>query len=65
MSAHWYLGNPAKRVRELTTVEIERLLYGARHSVKIKDAQRADRKNSGVLGQGVQDGLRVGADSAP
>ncbi len=35
-----YLGNPAKRVRELTPPEIERLLYSARHYVKIKDSYR-------------------------
>ncbi len=35
-----YMGNPAKRVRELTPVEIERLLYSARHYVKIKDNYR-------------------------
>ncbi len=35
-----YLGNPAKRVRELTPLEIERLLYSARHYVKIKDSYR-------------------------
>jgi carbonic anhydrase/acetyltransferase-like protein (isoleucine patch superfamily) len=37
-----YLGNPAKRVRELTSMEIERLLYSARHYVKIKDNHRQD-----------------------
>jgi carbonic anhydrase/acetyltransferase-like protein (isoleucine patch superfamily) len=35
-----YLGNPVKRARELTSVEIERLLYSARHYVKIKDSHR-------------------------
>jgi len=35
-----YLGNPVKRARELTPVEIERLLYSARHYVKIKDSYR-------------------------
>jgi carbonic anhydrase/acetyltransferase-like protein (isoleucine patch superfamily) len=45
-----YLGNPAKRVRELTAAEIGGLLYSARHYVKIKDAHRADQDGSGVLG---------------
>jgi len=32
-----YMGNPAKRVRELTAAEIERLRYSAAHYVKVKD----------------------------
>jgi carbonic anhydrase/acetyltransferase-like protein (isoleucine patch superfamily) len=32
-----YLGNPARRVRELSVAEIERLQAGAAHYVKIKD----------------------------
>ncbi len=35
-----YLGNPAKRMRELTAAEIAGLLYSARHYVKIKDGYR-------------------------
>jgi carbonic anhydrase/acetyltransferase-like protein (isoleucine patch superfamily) len=35
-----YMGNPAKRTRELTRTEIERLLYSAAHYVKIKDSHR-------------------------
>jgi carbonic anhydrase/acetyltransferase-like protein (isoleucine patch superfamily) len=35
-----YLGNPARRVRELTSAEIAGLLYSARHYVKIKDTHR-------------------------
>jgi carbonic anhydrase/acetyltransferase-like protein (isoleucine patch superfamily) len=37
-----YLGNPAKRVRELTGAEIDGLLYSARHYVKIKDTHRSE-----------------------
>ncbi len=36
-----YLGNPAKRARELSRVEIDRLLYSAEHYVKLKDTYRA------------------------
>jgi carbonic anhydrase/acetyltransferase-like protein (isoleucine patch superfamily) len=35
-----YLGSPAKRVRELTRAEIERLLYSARQYVNLKDSYR-------------------------
>ena len=35
-----YLGNPAKRARELTRAEIDGLLYSAHHYVKIKDSYR-------------------------
>jgi carbonic anhydrase/acetyltransferase-like protein (isoleucine patch superfamily) len=35
-----YMGNPAKRVRELSDQEIDRLLYGARYYVKLKDDYR-------------------------
>jgi carbonic anhydrase/acetyltransferase-like protein (isoleucine patch superfamily) len=31
------MGNPAKRVRELSAAEIERLVHGAAHYVKVKD----------------------------
>jgi carbonic anhydrase/acetyltransferase-like protein (isoleucine patch superfamily) len=37
-----YLGNPVRRVRELTAEEIERLLYSALHYVKIKDTHRLE-----------------------
>jgi len=37
-----YIGNPAKRTRELSDREIEQLIYGAVHYVKIKDQYRAD-----------------------
>jgi carbonic anhydrase/acetyltransferase-like protein (isoleucine patch superfamily) len=36
-----YIGNPAKRLRELASKEIEQLLYGAAHYVKVKDHYRA------------------------
>ncbi|MDE2304965.1 MAG: gamma carbonic anhydrase family protein [Gammaproteobacteria bacterium] len=36
-----YLGNPAKRVRDLSAAELERLVYGARHYVAVKDEYRA------------------------
>jgi carbonic anhydrase/acetyltransferase-like protein (isoleucine patch superfamily) len=35
-----YMGNPVKRVRELTGVEIERLRYSAAHYVEVKDSHR-------------------------
>jgi carbonic anhydrase/acetyltransferase-like protein (isoleucine patch superfamily) len=35
-----YLGSPAKRVRELTQAEIERLRYSARQYVNLKDSYR-------------------------
>ena len=35
-----YLGNPARRVRELGDLEIERLVYGARQYVELKDRYR-------------------------
>jgi carbonic anhydrase/acetyltransferase-like protein (isoleucine patch superfamily) len=35
-----YLGNPVTRARELTSTEIDRLLYSARHYVTIKDTYR-------------------------
>jgi carbonic anhydrase/acetyltransferase-like protein (isoleucine patch superfamily) len=35
-----YMGNPAKRARELTAEEIARLLYSAHHYVKVKDTYR-------------------------
>ncbi len=36
-----YIGNPAKRQRELAAEEIAQLLYGAAHYVKVKDQYRA------------------------
>jgi carbonic anhydrase/acetyltransferase-like protein (isoleucine patch superfamily) len=36
-----YIGSPAKRVRDLAAAEIEQLLYGAAHYVKVKDHYRA------------------------
>jgi carbonic anhydrase/acetyltransferase-like protein (isoleucine patch superfamily) len=35
-----YLGNPARRARELTAAEIEGLVYSAHHYVKVKDTYR-------------------------
>jgi carbonic anhydrase/acetyltransferase-like protein (isoleucine patch superfamily) len=35
-----YLGNPAKRARELTAAEIDRLLYSAQHYVRLKETHR-------------------------
>ncbi len=35
-----YLGNPARRVRELSELEIEGLVYGARQYVVLKDRYR-------------------------
>jgi len=35
-----YIGNPAKRIRELTTRELEQFVYGAANYVKIKDHYR-------------------------
>ena len=37
-----YLGNPAKRARELSPAEIDRLLYSARHYVQLKDIYRSE-----------------------
>lgn len=37
-----YIGNPAKRFRELTDRELDRLTYGAAQYVKLKDQYRAD-----------------------
>lgn len=36
-----YLGNPARRARDLAPAEIERLVYGARHYVEVKEEYRA------------------------
>jgi carbonic anhydrase/acetyltransferase-like protein (isoleucine patch superfamily) len=36
-----YVGNPAKRIRELSARDLEQLLYGAAHYVKLKDEYRA------------------------
>lgn len=52
-----YLGNPARRVRELTGVEIERLSYSAAHYVKIKDNHRAG-PGSGKTGRAAENGTR-------
>ncbi len=38
-----YLGNPVRRIRDLDDAEIERLVYGARHYVRVKDEHRAAR----------------------
>jgi carbonic anhydrase/acetyltransferase-like protein (isoleucine patch superfamily) len=35
-----YLGNPAKRARELTAAEIAHFLYSAQHYVKLKESHR-------------------------
>ncbi len=43
VSGGLYLGNPARRVRELSAREIERLVYSAQNYVKIKDRHRAAR----------------------
>jgi carbonic anhydrase/acetyltransferase-like protein (isoleucine patch superfamily) len=37
-----YMGNPAKRVRELSAEDCAQLLYSALHYVEIKDRHRAD-----------------------
>lgn len=36
-SGHLYLGNPARAVRALTTIEIEQLEYSAAHYVRLKN----------------------------
>jgi len=36
-----YIGNPAKRVRELTTRELDQFVYGAANYVKVKDHYRS------------------------
>jgi len=33
-----YLGTPARRLRELTTADIDQLIYGAAHYVRVKDS---------------------------
>ena len=38
-----YLGNPARRVRELSDADVEGLIYSARHYVAVKEAHRADQ----------------------
>jgi carbonic anhydrase/acetyltransferase-like protein (isoleucine patch superfamily) len=38
-----YVGNPARRQRELKREEIEGLLYSARHYVDVKERHRADQ----------------------
>jgi carbonic anhydrase/acetyltransferase-like protein (isoleucine patch superfamily) len=43
-----YLGNPAKRARELTREEIERFLLSALHYVKIKENHLLERQRRGV-----------------
>ncbi|NNM62821.1 MAG: gamma carbonic anhydrase family protein [Steroidobacteraceae bacterium] len=37
-----YLGNPARRVRDLSASEVGRLLHSARHYVQVKDEYRAN-----------------------
>ncbi len=37
-----YLGNPVRRVRELSVREIEQLLYSAQNYVKVKDRHRSE-----------------------
>jgi carbonic anhydrase/acetyltransferase-like protein (isoleucine patch superfamily) len=36
-----YIGNPAKRMREVSAAEVEALIYSAHHYVSIKDQYRA------------------------
>ncbi len=38
-----YVGNPARRLRELTEADVERLVYSARHYVVVKEQHRADQ----------------------
>ena len=38
-----YVGNPARRLRELTEKEIAQLTYSARHYVHVKDMHLADQ----------------------
>jgi carbonic anhydrase/acetyltransferase-like protein (isoleucine patch superfamily) len=38
-----YIGNPARRLRDLTAAELEGLLYSARHYVALKELHRADQ----------------------
>jgi carbonic anhydrase/acetyltransferase-like protein (isoleucine patch superfamily) len=38
-----YVGNPARRLRELTSKEIGQLAYSARHYVQMKDAHLQDQ----------------------
>lgn len=42
-SGYLWMGRPARRVRELTTQERERLLYSAQHYVKLKDRHLSSR----------------------
>jgi carbonic anhydrase/acetyltransferase-like protein (isoleucine patch superfamily) len=37
-----YMGNPVKRIREVSDAEIEQQLYGAAHYVKVKDHYLAE-----------------------
>lgn len=38
-----YLGNPARRIREVKPSELEGLLYSAQHYVQVKELHRADQ----------------------
>jgi len=38
-----YVGNPARRLRDLTDADVERLVYSARHYVEVKEQHRADQ----------------------
>ncbi len=38
-----YVGNPARRLRELKQSDIDALLYSARHYVQVKELHRADQ----------------------
>ena len=38
-----YVGNPARRLRDLSKTDIERLVYSAHHYVEVKERHRADQ----------------------
>jgi carbonic anhydrase/acetyltransferase-like protein (isoleucine patch superfamily) len=38
-----YVGNPARRIREVTPSELDGLLYSAHHYVQVKELHRADQ----------------------
>lgn len=44
-SGYLYLGNPARRVRQLTQQEIDHLSYSAQHYVRLKDQYRLSTDN--------------------
>jgi carbonic anhydrase/acetyltransferase-like protein (isoleucine patch superfamily) len=52
-----YLGNPAKRIREVAAAEVEQLLWSAHHYVRIKDQYRAELSRS--------DSTRANPDGVP